>query len=145
MSNRAPDFSSTFEIVDDQLEDAERRLAERRSKQNAEKIPAAKNPASKLRDAKPNTTPVDANEKPAEESSASKPIRRNQSKGEATKPALVKREVRRNLTLKVLEENETRFNQLFHRLQLAGDGRRKQELADEALGLLFQKYGRLKI
>ena len=47
---------------------------------------------------------------------------------------------RRNLTLKVLDETEQRFSQLYLRLQLAGDNRRKQDLADEAFSLLFEKY-----
>ena len=137
MSNRAPDFSATFEIVDDQLEDAERRLKQRRMQQDA-----AGKPAKKLQEAQ--VPQASAAVLPESEPAAAKPQRAKRPKGEGAKrPELVKREVRRNLTLKVLEENETRFNQLFHRLQLAGDGRRKQDLADEALGLLFAKYKRL--
>ena len=74
---------------------------------------------------------------------------RNQSllrgKGQTTKQSkpdvqLVTKQHRTNLTLKVLAENEARFNELFFRLQLKGDGRKKQDLADEALQMLFSKY-----
>lgn len=66
----------------------------------------------------------------------------NSPKSEESEKLVVKSEVekRKAFTLKVLERNEKKFHQLFNQLQLKGDCRRKQQLADEALELLFAKY-----
>lgn len=143
MSNRAPDFSSAFDIVDDKLADAEKRLAEKRRA-------AAQNAAAKAKaDETPNdevvSAEVEANVevKPEIEAKPSKSkLPKKRAKKEEGRPELqlVSKEHRRNLTLKVLEENEQKFNELFFKLQLKGDGRKKQDLADEALELLFGKY-----
>lgn len=137
MSNNAPDFSSTFDIAEDNLADAERQLRERRQ---------AKKRREHEADSNTNDTEATADDPMSEE--CPKPRRQNvaaklpsKKKEEGTfTHELVKKELRRNLTLKVLEENEARFNRLFHQLQLAGDARKKQDLADEALSLLFAKY-----
>jgi hypothetical protein len=47
---------------------------------------------------------------------------------------------RRNLTLKVLEKTEEQFHQLYLQLQIRGDSRKKQDLAEEACQLLFERY-----
>jgi len=135
MNNNAPDFSSTFDIAEDNLADAERQLRERRQ---------AKKRQEQQTDS--NGTEETAGGPKSEE--CPKPKRQNvpprlpsKKQEEGTFPhELIKKEVRRNLTLKVLEANEARFNRLFHQLQLAGDARKKQDLADEALSLLFTKY-----
>ncbi|TWU49425.1 hypothetical protein [Rubripirellula reticaptiva] len=135
MSSRAPNFSSTFAIVDDQLEETEKRLEQRRLEKDRAKLAektTATEAAKKL--------PV---EKPTEKVAAikAKPIKKKTASGQGTSaPRITKKEVRRNLNLKVLDETEQKFSRLFHTLQLAGDGRRKQDLADEAFGLLFEKY-----
>ncbi|TWU37420.1 hypothetical protein [Novipirellula artificiosorum] len=133
MSKGAPDVSATFDIVDGQLEnfdEAEKRLLEKRKKQRENKTQEA----MQKTDGK-NKTATPTSEMPAKPAA-----KKREPKGEVFRPSIVTRESRRNLTLKVLEENETKFNQLFHRLQLAGVSRRKQDLADEALDLLFTKY-----
>lgn len=140
MSNRAPDFSSAFDIVDDKLADAEKRLAEKRRA-------AAQNAATKAKaDEKPSdevTSAESVEAKPETDAKPPKPkLPKKRAKKEEGRPELqlVAKEHRRNLTLKVLEENEQKFNELFFKLQLKGDGRKKQDLADEALELLFSKY-----
>ncbi len=138
MSNRAPDFSSTFDIVDDTLADAEKRLEKKhKAAADAKSNSKSKHEASKEETEKGTLKSEDEKKEP-------KPVKKA-AKKEAARPELqlVNKEHRRNLTLKVLEENERQFNQLFYRLQIAGDARKKQDLADEALTLLFAKYSRL--
>ncbi len=138
MSNNAPDFSSTFDIAEDRLADADRRLREKRNAKRTKEVKAATTGAEKPAD------DPKANKRSQPTRKSVRPKRPSEEKGEVTfTHELVKKEVRRNLTLKVLEENETRFNQLFHRLQLAGDSRKKQDLADEALSLLFARYKKI--
>jgi len=136
MGKGAPDFSTAFSVVDEQLEDAEKRLAERRSAKTTREKPAAKVQSPQVA-AKREGEHSSTKAKPKAERTRAKA---NRSTGAGEPAQVVKRKARRNLTLKVLDETEQRFNQLFHKLQLAGDGRRKQDLADEAFGLLFEKY-----
>lgn len=136
----APDFSSTFDLVDDKLADAEKRLAEKReaAAKARTKIAEPIKPASQAEQAVPVKAEVRA--EPIVE--REKPKLPKKPKAEAARPELqlVQKEHRRNLTLKVLEGNERKFNELFFKLQLKGDGRKKQDLADEALTLLFTRY-----
>lgn len=86
--------------------------------------------------------PVKAEVRPETTGERETPRLPKKQKAEASRPELqlVQKEYRRNLTLKVREENELKFNELFHKLQLKGDSRKKQDLADEALELLFTYY-----
>ena len=137
MSN-APDFSSAFDLVDDKLADAEKRLAEKR---NAATVGKAKADASAEKVKSVESGDLAVMQEPVIEPTKPK-LARKAPKKEVAKPEmqLVAKEHRRNLTLKVLEQNERKFNELFYKLQLKGDGRKKQDLADEALHLLFTKY-----
>lgn len=136
MNNNAPDFSETIEMANDDLAEAEKRLnAKRRREQektgrkNKSKLPT-ENQSSEAGESQ-DVTPRIA--QPKTSVKKTEPIDELVFKTESTR--------RRAFTLKVLEENEHKFHQLFHRLQLEGDSRRKQDLADEALCLLFEKYG----
>ena len=143
MSSSVPDFSSTFDLVDDKLADAEKRLAEKRqaAAKARVKIAGPVNP-------EPQASPVEPEAFEVTEISSQRVIQRDRPKlpkkpkvdQERPELQLVSKEHRRNLTLKVLENNEVRFNELFHKLQLKGDSRKKQDLADEALELLFENY-----
>lgn len=135
MNSSAPDFSSTFDLVDGKLADAEKRLAEKRLSAARAKAKEASNQESASPESMQGPTlPVDERAKPK--------LPKKTTKNDVGKPEfqLVAKEHRRNLTLKVLEKNERKFNELFFKLQLNGDGRKKQDLADEALDLLFVKY-----
>lgn len=135
MSKNAPDFSSSFALVGDQLTETEQRLRTRKP-----------DPVEDL-ETTPDERPADQSYKESENrinapTSLSGSETKPKENDQGTPPTSVnrQREQRRNLTLKVLESNEAEFNRLFHRLQLAGDPCRKQDLADEALKLLFAKY-----
>jgi len=134
MSKNAPDFSGSFELVHDQLAKTEQRLRRRKPKpeQDPETTSAA-NPAGQNQDPENHGSELashtGADTNPGENCHDSSPTRIGSH-----------REQRRNITLKVLESNEVKFSRLFHQLQLAGDPRRKQDLADEAFRLLFAVY-----
>ncbi len=145
MSN-APDFSSTFDLVDDALADAEKRLqAKRMAAQTAKAEPAKKarpepvktDQAQSSETRAKHDVQVRAEPEPVKPKQQKKKPRKEEGRPELQ---LVSKEHRRNLTLKVLEENERKFNELFYKLQLQGDSRKKQDLADEALTLLYDKY-----
>ena len=140
MSSNSPDFSSSFDLVQDKLDATQRRLEQKRKH---ESTPVEKTPPETL-DLKNNPQNHPKFDELSPRPSATEQGKRTRKKKRISALAapirLSVREIRRNLTLKVLEENEMRFNQLFHKLQLAGDVRKKQDLADEALDLLFQKY-----
>jgi len=183
MSKNAPDFSGSFQLVQDQLAETEQRLqnGKQESPRTFQTQPtqqrAIQNPGepvtsplkevgiSPLGDFE--STPTDKREaNPAGEFEASPggeletiptgqlginpkyrtsstSVQSNLEQQTSATPQAAPhhpREQRRNLTLKVLESNEAEFNRLFHRLQLAGSPRRKQDLADEALQLLFAQY-----
>ena len=128
MSKNAPDFSGPFKLVQNQLTKTEQRLRAR--KPEPDQDPWITSPAEPAGQNRPNllVSRAELETNPMEKSTVVSPDIRQQ------------REQRRNLTLKVLESNEAKFNRLFHRLQIAGDPRRKQDLADEALQLLFNNY-----
>ena len=132
MTSTAPDFSSTFEIVDDKLADVEKRLVHRRSQHSRQ----MKN-STKAKGQEPD------NSERAISASNESTAKRKRAKQESVSIQIVAKEVRQNLTLKVLATNEAKFHQLFHKLQLKGDSRKKQDLADDALELLFAKYAKL--
>ncbi len=136
MSKNAPDFSGSFELVRDQLTETEHRLRNRKRNLNQSPEPAS---AANIQ------SRDDVGDRQIDETSQSFfeafPKKNDQT---ASQTSINRnREQRRNLTLKVLESNEAEFNRLFHLLQLDGDARRKQDLADEALDLLFAKYRRI--
>lgn len=134
MSNNAPDFSATFDAVDNQLANAEQRLKEKR------KVVAKK--AESLQPAKTKKVPLKTDDSDLQKVKASvDPLEKRAKPTKASSKIQIATRVSRcNLTLKVLSENEQKFNRLFLKLQLAGDARKKQDLADEALQLLFDKY-----
>ncbi|MEO1528979.1 MAG: hypothetical protein AAFX06_26455 [Planctomycetota bacterium] len=128
MSRGAEDYTTTFKVLDDQLDnldDLDWRLKARQEKQNRP-----------------------SNEQTAPQPSASAKLggrapsvaKRQKRERTEAKPTVVRREVRRNLTLKIREETEEKFNRLFYELRLAGDSRKKQDLAEEAFELLLKKY-----
>ena len=138
MSKSAPDFSSSFALVGNQLTETEQRLRRHRKHQPEQDGDSEVN----LTDLHSTQNQTDLNN--LQTQALSKP-RFDTRTREGDWPASSERiprqpERRRNLTLKVLESNEAEFNRLFHRLQLSGEPRRKQDLADEALQLLFETY-----
>lgn len=122
MGNGVPNIDASDELVNE-LDDLERQRQERRQKKPKKGAPSSNAPK------KATSEPTDV---PPEKS--------NRRKGNASPLELVERRHRQNLTLKGLQENDVKFNQLFLKLQLQGDCRKKQDLADEALELLFSKY-----
>lgn len=119
MNSGKPNFSTAFELMDDELINAEKRLHRKRTKSNKET-----------------------------EATPRQPIRANQDEDGIKEKWSIdvdafdsRQKSRRSITLKVLEENEFRFNHLYHQIQLRGDSINKQDLADQALCLLFEKYG----
>lgn len=129
MSNTAIDFSGSIA----EIEEAERALIERRKqKQNAKA----------RREAKKST------EQNVDESGGAKRTEtvppegpRESKKQPSVLPVQIAKQTRRTaITLKVVEEKAERFHELFYRLKALKDSRTKQDLADEALDLLFEKY-----
>lgn len=119
MSSSKPDFATAFELMDDELSNAEKRLHRKRTKSNKET-----------------------------EATPRQPTRANQDEDGIKEKWSIdvdaidsRQKSRRSITLKVLEENEFRFNHLYHQIQLRGDSINKQDLADQAFCLLFEKYG----
>jgi len=140
MSSKPPDFSSSFDLVQDKLDATQRRLEQKRKRESPQ---LAKIPPKTLEPQNNSESQSKFDELPQRPSATEQGKLTRKKKHISALAAPIKppvREIRRNLTLKVLEENEMRFNQLFHKLQLAGDTRKKQDLADEALDLLFEKY-----
>jgi hypothetical protein len=129
MSNNAPDFSTAFDMAGDALEEAEKRLSLKR--RQSEKKAAVSQPTDDKKRGQRHP-----------ETESAPPLNRRAKPSKSDVQVVTKRH-RTNLTLKVLAENEARFNELFFRLQLKRDNRKKQDLADEALQLLFAKYSQL--
>lgn len=128
MGNNKPDFSGAFEmassdLVNDELEEARKRLLQKhktkQSKSNSQKQLVESGVQKKSLEIKSKNPPVETTENLVVKSLNSE---------------------RKAFTLKVLATNESKFHQLFCQLQLKGDSRKKQDLADEALELLFVKY-----
>ena len=127
MSN-APDFSSAIDIVEeDALAEAEKRLHAKR------KIEQRKNSPSNANGRKRGHHIGGTDDEPNPKKTLASKM---QSRLVVTKSEVS----RKPITLKVLAENANRFHQLFHQLQIQGDVRGKQDLADEAMELLFHKY-----
>ena len=114
MSRNPPDYSDAFIMAESELANDD--LEKARQRLRRRKSPMESNSTGNLKNADAET-----------DQSTSLVV-----KGTAT--------IRKPITLKVQAENEAKFHLLFSLLQVQGDTRRKQDLADEALNLLFLKY-----
>ncbi len=131
MNSGKPNFSTAFELMDDELINAEKRLHRKRTKSNKETEATPKQPtgANQDEDGIKKKWSIDVDAFDSKEFNFVELTSDSRQKS------------RRSITLKVLEENEFRFNHLYHQIQLRGDSINKQDLADQALCLLFEKYG----
>lgn len=129
MSSTAIDFSGSIA----EIEEAERALNERRKQQEA---------ANAKRGAKKAAEQNEEENRGVEKAESAKPKSpREPKRPSTTVPIQISKRLQRTaITLKVVEDNADRFHELFYRLKALKDSRTKQELADEALELLFEKY-----